>query len=107
MPECTPRFLRNLVDHLPPDSALHRARNPDGQQWTWQEEILWRIEYRLQQLDWRIKWHKQPKKPGKVPEFLRFPWTKKKGERIGDRGGRSSEDALAYFKSISPNRNKG
>lgn len=100
--EISARLLRVLVEHLGPRSALHRARN-DGQEWGNVESVLWRIEYWLRQLDQRLVWHRG-KRP-KWPKWLQYPWSRDQ-VKIGDRGGRSSEDVIAYLDSLRPKSRK-
>ncbi|WP_047888537.1 hypothetical protein [Rhodococcus sp. ARP2] len=86
-----------MVEQLPPGSALHRANN-EGQQWTNVEALLWSIAHKLDWLDSRLMWTKR-KKP-KWPKWKQFPWDKD-GVRIGDRGDATTEEVLAYHRSMS------
>lgn len=94
--------MRVLVEHLPPGSALHRARN-DGHQWTNVESLLWQLVYYVRVLDQRLVWHKG--KRAKWPKWLQFPWSREE-LKMGDRGEASTEDVLGYLASISANRKR-
>lgn len=98
--EITLRQLRVLVVNLPPDSALHRARN-DGQQWTNVEALLWQLIHHVKILDQRLVWHRG-KRP-RWPKWLQFPWSRN-AVQIGDRGEATTEEVLAYLRSMSPKK---
>lgn len=95
--EVSLRQLRVYVEQLTPGGALHRAQN-DGQQWTNVEALLWAIAHKLDHLDQRLVWTKR-KKP-KWPRFKPFPWSKD-GVKLGDRGEATSEQTIAYLRSLS------
>lgn len=100
--EVSARFLANLIEHLPPDSALHRARQ-DGQVWTWNEALLWRLLHMLERNEQWWKWAKG-KRP-KWPKFKAHPWERSMVQ-MGDRGDASSQQVIDYLKSIAPPKRK-
>lgn len=98
--EISARQLRVLIEHLPPDSALHRARQ-DGHVWTWNEALLWRLMHMLERNEQWWRWSKGLRP--KFPKWKAFPWTKSE-IKLGDRGTASSQDVIDYLRSISPRR---
>lgn len=92
-----------LIEQLPPDSALHRALN-GGQVWTWQEELLWRLVQLLERNESWWRWSKG--KAPKWPRHKRFPW-EKDTVTLGDRGGHTSAEVIAYIESIKPKKKRG
>lgn len=98
--EITSRQLRVLVEHLPPDSALHRAHN-DGHRWTNLEALVWQLIYFVRVLDQRLVWQKG-KRP-KWPKWAQYPWSRNQVQ-MGDRGEATSEQVLEYLRRTGPKK---
>lgn len=96
--EITLRQLRVFIEHLPPTSALHRARM-DGHAWGNVEALLWLISHKLGVLDQRLVWHRG-KRP-RWPDFKQFPWTKDKA-KFGDRGKATVGQVMDFLRAIGP-----
>lgn len=92
------RRLRVLINHLPPGSARHRAAN-GGHEWRNLESLVWQLVYYVRVLDQRLVWTKG-KRP-KWPKWVQYPWSRNE-VTLGDRGEASTEDVLAYLKSLAP-----
>lgn len=88
-----------LIQGLPPDSA--RARKHNGHHWGDAEYILAVIADRVGQAGaGTIK--ALGGKGVRAPKPLPRPGKKPGGKQIGDRGGRSNADALAFLRSLDP-----
>ncbi len=87
-----------FIEHLPPESARHRAQR-EGWQWTNVEALLWQAIYYLRVLDQRLVWHRG--KRAKWPKWAEFPWSDDQ-IHLGNRGEATTEQVLAYLDSIAP-----
>lgn len=102
--EITLRKLRVLIEGLPQNSAVHRART-DGQTWTWVEVLLWHL-IRLTQVQTASLGNRLGKPRIRVPStHPQFPWASKDDDEdgpkhFGDRGGRSSEEVMQFLDSL-------
>ena len=92
-----------LINHLPPDSALHRAQT-GGHVWTWTEALLWMVVHLLQVIDQRLVWQKRGKP--KMPKWRDYPWSTetrdKSTKKLGDRGDLTNEQVEAWLDKIRP-----
>ena len=84
---------------------MHRSFT-DGQQWGWQEEILWRLVRTEHDSASRVV-HALAGKKGKPRlikdvDWPRFPWVEPEStpKRIGDTGERDGEEVLAFLDSF-------
>ncbi|GAC71033.1 hypothetical protein [Gordonia soli] len=91
-----------LIEALPQDSAVHRART-DGQAWGWSEQLLWMairaMEVQTAQLAARSF---NPKPRIKVAkQHPRFPWSEQTEEdrHFGSRGDLDSVTVMSVLKS--------
>lgn len=85
-------------EHLPPDSAWHRAQE-NYHQWGNTEALLWMVTHLLERLDARLVWQKR-RKP-KWPKFKPFPWVND-AEKVGDRTGFTDDQVMDYLMSKAP-----
>lgn len=101
--------MRVLTEHLPLDSPVYRART-DGHVWTWTEQLLWSAIRHAHDDATRVSTNvanalvggkKQPRLI-KDSDWPRFPWVEpdSKPRRIGDTGGRSGEEVVAFLDSF-------
>lgn len=85
---------------------MHRSLT-DGQTWTWSEQLLYQLIRTTHDNTARIT-HALSGKKGSKPQLIkdsewpRFPWAEpaSKRGRIGDLGGRSGEEVVAFLDSL-------
>lgn len=91
-----------MVENLPQGSAIDRART-DGQQWGWNEQLLWML-IRLMQIQTASIANRLGKPRVKVPkEHPKYPWidTDEDGpQKFGDRGDHSSEEVMDFLDNL-------
>lgn len=70
--------IADYAANLPVESATHRAINP-GWQHTLQVQLLREVEYLQRVTLWA---NADPRKRGREPERIRFPWEEDSAERL-------------------------
>lgn len=95
--EVSLRQLRVLVQQLPPGGALYRAVNGHG--WLDAEYLLAQLLDDVRRIPTAVIRAAGGK--ARDPKPIKRPG-EKQPDRLGDRGGRSTEDAIAYLDSLSP-----
>lgn len=87
-----------LVEWLPAESARHRAMN-DGVQWTDLHALMNLVEFRLRENTAATINAAGGK--ASMPKHNPKPWVKPTNV-LGDSGGRSDADVMAYLDSLAP-----
>jgi hypothetical protein len=91
--------LRILIENLPPGGAAYRAVKGHG----WTEQQYLTAELIDAQNDTTAATYRTVPGGKRVRTPRRFPRPgQEHGHRVGDRGGRSPEEVLAYLDSLKP-----
>ena len=100
--QITARKFRVLIECLPEDSALHRAKQ-QGRTWTSQHALLWTVAQLLMVQDAHAIQIAGGK--ARVPAWREYPWTKsgQQSQRtLGQRGALTDDQVKRWLDSMRP-----
>jgi hypothetical protein len=98
--EITLRKLRVLISGLPPGGIAYRAVNGHG--WTEPEALLADLIDATNRVSHSVFKAQAGKRHVREPRRYPRPGDRPGFDRIGDRGGRSTEDVVSYLDSLKP-----